>query len=590
MPPKALAGKAPKIRRGHTGCKTCRKRGKKCDEAKPYCRACIRLKLHCRYAVDYTFRHHDQHNTASAYVLPQVKIKKAAPTLSQSPDHKALVKVSPIETCFPTFLDCGSNLEATYWGHFQRHVRHLLPAGSALFAEGAMQSPSLRFAALCISASNLSMLNSQAQHRAITKDLRRSVTSPLVNKLHHAEAQAYHGRALVASLSKKEQSGSPAELAALVLLAYYHHASTDHSKFRLAVWDTVRFVLLNKEALLQSAEGMGALQIWYRLCISHRLSKPPALMLEGEGPSAFGPNRFPDTFDNLFLCCILSLSSDDLIYDILIKSIEIRSRLVLFRCVAGSHQKSEPSDNIGSVAYRMLNKLLGRDLTESEQAEAEQGFVRGSNLTRLLEIQRQRLQVWKSRLNSGQVPRDLDAGARFPSHRDAMNVLYFLLCEMMFAEGELGMAAGTTQSETESLPINLATLAGSICQVAASLDFRSSNTQDVYTFSLSEVLLQLVLIWRSETVFHLILDVVWPQMESKSRGYEHSHYPTHLAKRIITEIARYWDRGQAVTFVQPAVTEDIPKTKLLDIDHPIDVVVAGYGRAGGYFIKRIHLP
>ncbi|KAL2841729.1 hypothetical protein BJY01DRAFT_7331 [Aspergillus pseudoustus] len=575
----------PKIRRRHTGCKACKKRGKRCDESKPYCRACVRLKLDCSYAVEYSFLHHDARSLRS-----QGKAKKASPVSSETSDQQIPEKLMVKKPCSPILLDCGSNLEATYWNHFEEHVRRILPGVSDLFMDTGMLSPSLRFAALCISASNLSMLNAQVQRRSIKQDIRRSFSSPLVNKLHHTEAKKYHTQALTHSSSRMQSADPCADLAALVLLAYYHHASTDHLKFRLAVWESVQFVLLNKDSLLRTAEGIAALQMWHRLCISHRLSKPPAFMLEGEGPSAFGPNRFPDTFDQLFLSCILNMTTDDLIYDILIKSIEIRSRWALFRSVARSRQISEHANELGCIAYETLNRLLGRPATDFEQAEAEQGFVRGSNLVGLLQVQKQRLQVWKSRLADGQLPRDFQSDTNFPTHRDAMNAIYYLLCQMTFEETDKVTHSNDMQASDQSSNTALASLADRMCQVAGSLDFTNSATEDIYTFSLAETLIQLVLVSRSETLFNYILDVLWPQMERRSRGYEHSHYPTHLAKRIIAEIARYWDCGKAITYAQPAVPENIPKLKLLDINYPLDVVVCGYDEHGGHFIERISLP
>lgn len=39
----------PKRIRSKTGCLTCRRRKKKCDETKPQCKACVRLKLECEW-------------------------------------------------------------------------------------------------------------------------------------------------------------------------------------------------------------------------------------------------------------------------------------------------------------------------------------------------------------------------------------------------------------------------------------------------------------------------------------------------------------------------------------------------------------
>ncbi|KAJ0423147.1 hypothetical protein BJY00DRAFT_58717 [Aspergillus carlsbadensis] len=584
----AVARKRPKIRRGHSGCKTCRKRGKRCDESKPSCRACVRLGFECSYLIDYSFR-----NFEPKSFRPQVETKEASPIPAGGPDLIVLHAVKCWKPSVPSSLDCGSNLEATYWSHFHRHVRHLLPGVNVEFMEGAMHSPPFRFAALCISASNLSMLNAELQRRTIIQDHRRCVASPLVNNLHHSQAQEYHKHALTHSTSTQNEPhvSHPAQaLAALVLLAYYHHASTDHLKFRLAVWDSVHFVLLHRDALISTAEGTAALQMWYRLCISHRLSKPPAFMLEGEGPSAFGPNRFPETFDQLSLSCILSMSTDDLIYDILIKTIELRSRLVLFRCVAGTRRIPEDSSDIGPIAYEVLNKLLGRDCTAHEETEAEQSFVRGSNLLGLLKVQKKRLHVWRTKAATDRLLGDIEPKTLSARHRDAMNVLYSILCEMMFEEAGRTTHSLGTRSDNDPSTSTLASLADKLCSLAETLDFSTSNTDDIYTFSLAEVLLQMVLVWRSKPLLDYILDVMWPQMERKSRGYEHSHYPTHLVKRIINEIGRYWSQGRGITFAQLAVPEDMPKVKLLDIDYPIHLAVGGYGVDGRHFIERIPLP
>jgi hypothetical protein len=277
----------------------------------------------------------------------------------------------------PAAVDSGDSLEISYWSHFQRHVRHLLPTASLLFTDGSLRSLCLRSAVLCISASNLSMLNARVQSRSMAGDNQRSVFSPLVNNLHHSQAQKYHDQALwhcrMAEAGEVECQAS-AVLAAHTLLAYYHHASTNHLKFRLAVWDSVRYVLRNRDNIMGSTDGADSLQMWYRLCISHRLAKPPALLLEGEGASSFGPNRFPDAMDHIYLSCIRGMSVDDLIYDILIKSLEIRTRLIVFRCVASRCHISELSSEIGSITHDVLSKMLGRDYTLDECAEAREGF------------------------------------------------------------------------------------------------------------------------------------------------------------------------------------------------------------------------
>jgi hypothetical protein len=511
----------------------------------------------------------------------------------------------------PAALGSGDNLEISYLSHFQRHVRHLLPAASLLFTDGSLQSPFLRFAVLCVSASNLSMLNARVQSRIMVDDNRRSVFSPLVNNLHHNQAQKYHDQALWYCRTAEAggvECQAPALLAAHILLAYYHHASTNHLKFRMAVWDSVRFVLRNREKIIGSIDGADSLQMWYRLCMSHRLAKPPALLLEGEGTSSFGPNRFPDAIDHIYLNCIRGMRVDDLIYDILIKTMEIRTRLIVFRCVASSCHISELSSEIGSVTHEVLNKMLGRYYTLDECAEAREVFVRGSHLLDLLDVQKERLKVWRSRLNEDQLPvnyfsntcmqRQTGRGASspsmcqtFPTHRDAMNALYCMICEMIFEESH---GAPTPHRVVplgrEHLTTLIDNLAHSMCQIVGTLDFTTSNTSDVYTFSLAETLLQLVFLCRSDAIFHYILDVIWPRLEITSRGYEHSHYPTHLVKRIITQISEYWAEDRVVNFALPAVAENVSKLQLLDIHHPIDLVVCGHDKDGKHFIEKIPLP
>ncbi|GAD93095.1 hypothetical protein PVAR5_1696 [Paecilomyces variotii No. 5] len=505
-------------------------------------------------------------------------------------------------TKLPPLLSSEDTIEAGYFDHFQRHVRHLLPAASLRFTDGSFPSPSLRFAVLCIAASNLSMLNVRAQSRVLAGDTRRSVYSPLVSHLHHRNAQEYHDLALRHCCLVNDdriESDASAVLAARVLLAYYHHASTNHLRFRLAVCDSVKFVLQNRTKIVVTPNGADALQLWYRLCMSHRPAKPPALLLEGEGASSFAPNLLPDATDHLYMNCILGMNVNDLIYDILIKTMEIRTKMVVYRCVAGTCHISEVSSEISNVAHEMLNRLLRRDCLPDESAEARESFVRGAHLRGLLDVQKGRLEVWKSRLSADQLsmscPSDshissqmgLDSSIRHnrPTHRDAMNALYCMLCELVFAEADEATLEGP---EHPTVPAD--NLAHRICDIAGALDFTMSNSWDVYTLSLAEVLLQLVLLWRSDQIFHYILDVLWPQLESRGRGYEHSHYPTHLVKRIITQLAAYWEQDRVINFAVPAVAEDTSKLKLLDINHPVDVVVCGYEKNGRHFVEKIPLP
>lgn len=497
----------------------------------------------------------------------------------------------------PVAIDSEEVFDSSYLSHFQTHVRHLLPGASL---DGCLQSPCLRFAVLCISASNLSMLNARTQSRVVARNDRESVFSPLVNTLHHSQARKYHDLALwhcQNAQADEIEHQAPALLAAHVLLAYYHHASTNHLNFRLAVLDSVRFVMLNRTSIMGSPGGSDSLQMWYRLCTSHRPAKPPALLLEGEGASSFGPNLLPDASEHLYLNCILGMSSDDLIYDILIKTMEIKTKLVVYRCVAGSYNVSEQFSEIGSLAHGVLNKMLGRHCEPDECVEAREGFVRGSHLLGLLDVQKERLKVWKSRLTPDQLPIDcasdlsIDASSSicqtFPTHRDAMNASYCMLCEIIFEAHGPTSYRGFRVGHHEHL---IGGLAHGMCQIAGTLDFTTSNTLDVYTFSLAEVLLQLVFLYQSEAIFHCILDTLWPQLEIKGKGFEHSHYPTHLVKRIITQIAAYWAQARAVNLALPAVPEDMSKLKLLDINHPVNLVVCGHNKDGNHFIERVPLP
>ncbi|KAL6236487.1 hypothetical protein BDW75DRAFT_206543 [Aspergillus navahoensis] len=570
-----------KIRRDQSGCRSCRRRGKKCDEAKPICRACIRLRLECSYGISFAFRNYGKDSFAQGR--------------STSRPSKTILRHAPCPTP-PIFtaIESGENLETRYLDHFVSHVRHLLPAAPSHLTnlQRTLQSPQLRSAALCISASNLSMLNTGVQKRSLPCDSRRSVFSPLVDRFHHTHAWKHHEQALshcrgVTALDMELEA--PSVLAALTILAYYHHASTDHRQFRLAVWDTVHFVNKYKESLMRSADGNQALQMWYRLCVSHRLGKPPAMLLEGEGRSVYGPNLYPDSFEELYLHCVTGLSSDGLIYDILIKTIEIRSRIVVFRCVAGRYGLSDESREIGGVAHELLMRYLGREHTEAEHAEAKEGYVRGQHLQGLLHVQRERLAVWKSHLSvsEGQsADSDSPMPTPFPAHRDAMNALYSLLCETIFDEAE----ADDTSASSLHARIQ------EIIQALATLDITACITSDVYTFSLTEVLLQLVQIYKLSSLFTYILDAFWPLLETKGRGYEHSHYPTHLVKRIIGLIAWYWERGREIKLVLPAVREDMPKMKLLDVNSEIGVVVCGWNRQGerdkgeSWFVERVALP
>lgn len=371
--------------------------------------------------------------------------------------------------------------------------------------------------------------------------------------------------------------------------------------------DSVRFVLLYRTYIIDSEGGADSLQMWFRLCTSHRPAKPPALLLEGQGASPLGPNLLPDITENLYLNCILGMSADDLIYDILIKTLEIRTKLVVSRCVADSHQISEMSREVGALSYEIMNKMLGRQFVPEEYTEAREGFVQSSHLLGLLGVQKERLQVWRSQLHTNQLPTDnlADLGVAnetswdasfsstspsFPTHRDTINALYCLLCESTFEEAYRAYTPCRTLAPVDERSNRLGDTVRNMCQIAGTVDLKISNTSDVYTLSLAEIMLQAVLLWRSDEIFSYLLDVLWPRLEMYGRGYEHSHYPTHLVKRIIAQIAESWDQGRAIMIALPAVPEDIPKLRLLDINHPVDLVVCGYNMGGKHFIEKISLP
>jgi hypothetical protein len=317
------------------------------------------------------------------------------------------------------------------------------------------------------------------------------------------------------------------------------------------------------------------------------------MLLEGEGRSVHGPNLYPGSFEELYLHCIMGLNFDDLIYDILIKTIEIRSRIMVFRCVAGRYGLSDEAREIGGVAHGLLTRYLGRENNEAESAETQSGYMRGAHLRGLLHVQRERLAVWISHLSmsKGQPPGpDSPILTRIRTHRDAMNALYSLLCETMFDEAEAETIVDTPASSFHSY-------AQKFIHILSTLDMAASITSDIYTFSLTEVLLQLVQCCKSPSLFTYILDRFWPLLETKGRGYEHSHYPTHLVKRMIGLIAAYWEQGREIKLVLPALSEDVPKMRLLDIYSEVGVVVCGWdgqrereGKGERCFFERVRLP
>lgn len=504
------------------------------------------------------------------------------------------------------------DVDPVYFAHFERQVRKSLPSMIHFLSTEAINSPPLRYAILCLSASNMSTLDSSLHSRNLPKDLRRSVTSPRTNLLHSRHARRYcalsREQCLIAERTALNYEPSLI-LTAKVLLAYYHHASTNHLQFRLAVWETVRFVWENQETLVTSSIYLPALRFWYRLCASHRLSKPPALFLEGEGLGSFSPNlSFPGSSDHIYLKCVLGMSMDDLVYDIVIKTLELRSRFVAFLATACVYDIPVDSPCLGRLAYEELNRMLGRSECRNEGDEAGSCFARGEHLVALMKIQENRLQLWRSMLRADQVPQQnstpeqhprasiLGTGScscAFSRHRDAMNYLYHDLCMVVFESvnsvgQSISGAKGPLTEPALSASKNL--IPAEMFSIIDTMDLKQSNLDDIYTFSLTEILVQLSLCVQSVFIFDHVLDVIWPRIEAAGRGYENSHVPTHLAKRRVAMMADEWSHGRRVLLCTPAVAEETPKSVLLDPDQQIDMAVYGRDQDGGFFVRRIPLP
>ncbi|KIV92969.1 hypothetical protein, variant 2 [Exophiala mesophila] len=577
-----------------------------CDESKPVCRGCQRLSQNCEYGTNFSFRHYGAYQNHSRNVrhtsmpgpkgcsdsLPQQKWPGAAP-------GRIFVKARP-NAALPSAPSAEDDI---YFKHFDSHVRAVLPGSLKEIPQSSiLSSDSLRYAVLCLSASNLSMLDTRVDSRRLPSDDRISVFSPIANRTHHDQARKYHDLAM-AGVGSSEKINEPIHyavvLATKVLLAIYHHASTDHLHFRLGIESTHHFVSRHSMTLLQTELGLQALQMWHRLSASSRTSRDPSLLLEGESnPYLQSKYPSPHTMEGLSLTCILRMSSDELIYDILIKTIGIRRRAVVFRAVAGVHNISNESKNLGPLAHDHLERLLGNHGRKEEHDEAQTTFVRGSHLIGLLQIQRDRLTVWKTRidrefqssLHDGHVSLRYDDFPPFSRHRDAMNALYYLLCLVMIEtlqREDSGVDSPKSTSQTYISPIQRTV--DIMLGIIDVLDFATSNTSDVYTFSLTEVLLQLALAWHSTSTFHHILDITWPLLETRGRGFEHSHYPTHLAKRIIALLASNWARGRSINIASLAVEESTPKLHLLAIGKPVDLVVCGHDIHGRYFVDRVPL-
>lgn len=452
------------------------------------------------------------------------------------------------------------------------------------------------------------MLDTIVQSRYLPGRQRDTLYSPSVNAQHHRSARHYHDQALAQTCPEHriDDQDLPSSLLAKTLLAYYHHASTNHYLFRAAIWDVTNFALQYKDRLLRTETGTQALQIWFRLCTSHRPAKPPTLLLEGEGPSIFAPNiDIAGYTDDLHLFCVMGMNADDFIYDVLIKTLELRARAVVFHCVAGVYNISSESKDLSRLAHLLLYELLGRPFSASEYAEAEAVFVKGSHLSDLFNHQEERLLLWQSRLSITRLPErfrilkqtsdDPQAEATFgkcpaeafATHKDAMNAIYYLLCVLMLEEVRTRYGMRDHQLRVaDDAALSMADIAATIFSVIRELDLSVSNVSEVYTFSLVEILRQLAFSWQSTDAFHHILDVIWPRIELSGPGYEHSHCPTHLAKRMVTYAADEYEKGREIVYAIPAVTENLAKLRLLDIDSGLTLVVCWLDARGASFVGQ----
>ena len=387
-----------------------------------------------------------------------------------------------------------------------------------------------------------------------------------------------------------------------VLLAYYHHASTDHLQFRIAVIDTARYVRRHRVRIVESAAGYIALQFWYRLCTSHSPSKTAPLLADDENLSLSGEApASPGVDEHLQLKCIVGMSSDDLIHDILVKTIDLRRSIVIYRCTATVHNVSESSPQLGLLAYQLISQMTNSPLTAAGRNDAISDFVRGDHLRALLGIQRQRLEVWRSKVAAEEIsPKQYTNPAgvapphitqqQFGNHRRTMNELYYLLCRLIVAGITDTQCIGFGESN-----VRLVGRASPILHEAIDMinkvDLKTSNLLDIYTFSLTEVLLQLSYNYHSTAFFDYILDVIWPRLEASGRGFENSHLPTHIAKRIIALVSNEWHASRRILLSVLAIPEDTPKTDLFDVNRQFDVVLYGYSdQQGKLFVRKVQLP
>ncbi|KAL7955703.1 hypothetical protein V8C34DRAFT_290781 [Trichoderma compactum] len=107
-------GHHPKKGRSKNGCYTCRIKKVKCDEARPRCKRCIRLRRLCDYG-DYEpkIKHNDLLAISRGYMLA-VENSKALPTWAQ---RAALTKALALPTQLPEFHSSASSLNLTSADH-----------------------------------------------------------------------------------------------------------------------------------------------------------------------------------------------------------------------------------------------------------------------------------------------------------------------------------------------------------------------------------------------------------------------------------------------------------------------------------------
>jgi hypothetical protein len=290
--------------------------------------------------------------------------------------------------------------------------------------------------------------------------------------------------------------------------------------------------------------------------------------------------------EDIYLHCIVGLSSDDLLYDIMLKTMELRRRMVIYYCTAAAQKVRESLPTMGFKAQRMMNGLMQRPDSTPGVDEVNPDFVAPCHLLALLDIQERRLEVWKSRIvteETASITSPNLKAQKLTRHRRHMNHLYYLLCRLIFG------SATALQGALFDQGLDAAVLRG-VVETIDGLDLKVSNLVDVYGYSLSEVLLQLSYNMPSKAYFNHILDVVWPQMEVCGRGYENSHLPTHLAKTIITLMAEEWQRSRRILLVTLELPENTPKTVLYDIHYSFDVLLYGYDhKQGDFFIRKVPL-